>query len=49
MGSAYLIAAAATATERVQEEVLKTFDALNGFCSGVNPLGVFSDPCRQRA
>ena len=49
MGSAYMIAAAVTATERVQAEVLKTFDALNGFCSGVNAFGVFSDPCHQRA
>jgi hypothetical protein len=49
MGSAHMIAAAVTATERVQEEVLKTFNALTGFCSEVNGFGVFSEPLRQRA
>ena len=39
MRSAHMIAAAVTATERVQEEVLKTFNALNGFCSGVMASG----------
>jgi hypothetical protein len=49
MRSAHMIAAAVTATERVQAEVLKTFNALTGFCSGVNAFGVFSEPLRQRA
>jgi hypothetical protein len=49
MGSAHMIAAAVTATERVQEEVLKTFNALTGFCSEVNAFGVFSKPLHQRA
>jgi hypothetical protein len=49
MGSAQKIAAAVTATERVQEEVLKTFNALTGFCREVNAFGVFSAPLRQRA
>jgi hypothetical protein len=49
MGSAHRIAAAVAATERVQEEVLKTFNALNGFCSEVNAFGVFCEPVRQRA
>jgi hypothetical protein len=48
MGSAHMIAAAVTATERVQEEVLKTLNALIGFCSEVNAFGVFSEPLCQR-
>ena len=43
MGSAQKIAAAATATEQVQEEVLKAFNALTGFASHINAYGVFTD------
>jgi hypothetical protein len=43
MESAQKIAAAVTATERVQEEVLETLNALTGFASHINAFGVFSD------
>jgi hypothetical protein len=38
-----------TATERVQEEVLETLNALTGFASHINAFGVFSDYVRLRA
>ncbi|WP_046867822.1 hypothetical protein [Microvirga massiliensis] len=43
MGSPQKIAAAVTATEQVQEEVLKAFNALTGFASHINACGVFTD------
>ena len=49
MGSAQKIAAAATATEQVQEEVLKAFNALTGFASHINAYGVFTDCFHPRA
>lgn len=49
MRSAQKITAAVTATERVQEEVLETLNALTGFASHLNAFGVFSDCVRLRA
>jgi hypothetical protein len=49
MGSAQKIAAAVTATERVQEEVLEALNALTDFASHINAFGVFSDCVHLRA